>query len=70
MLTNVLRCLKLEYYGFKVTVTELVGWEHSMKNEIIIAENINQKKPSAGARIEKLLADFDLSELQSRFLNI
>ena len=70
MLTNVLRCLKLEYYGFKVTVTELVGWEHSMKNEIIIAENIKQKKPSAGARIEKLLADFDLSELQSRFLNI
>jgi len=41
-----------------------------MKNEIIIAENIKQNKPSAGARIEKLLADFDLSELQSRFLNI
>ena len=70
MLTNVLRCLKLEYYGFKVTVTELVGWEHSMKNEIIIAENLRQKTPSEGDRIEKLLADFDLSELQSRFLNI
>ncbi|MDA9221507.1 SAM-dependent methyltransferase [Methylophilaceae bacterium] len=70
LLTNILRCLKLEYYGFKVTVTELVGWEHSMKNEIIIAENLRQKKPSAGDRIEKLLADFDLSELQSRFLNI
>ena len=69
MFTNVLRCLKLEYYGFKVTVTELVGWEHSMKNEIIIAENIRQKKVSAGYRIGKLLTDFDLLTLQSRFLN-
>ena len=33
-LTNVLRCLLLEGMGYKVTVTELVGWEHSMKNEL------------------------------------
>src|SRR4051812_44072590 len=32
-LTNVLRCLHLEANGYSVTVTELVGWEHSMKNE-------------------------------------
>ncbi len=31
-LTNVLRCLYLEACGYQVTVTELVGWEHSMKN--------------------------------------
>ncbi|NBW54825.1 MAG: SAM-dependent methyltransferase, partial [Betaproteobacteria bacterium] len=31
-LTNVLRCLYLEAHGYQVTVTELVGWEHSMKN--------------------------------------
>ena len=37
-LTNVLRCLQLESQGYQVTVTELVGWEHSMKNEIIIAK--------------------------------
>ena len=36
-LTNVLRCLLLESHGYQVTVTELVGWEHSMKNELIIA---------------------------------
>jgi hypothetical protein len=30
-LTNVLRCLYLESKGYTVTVTELVGWEHSMK---------------------------------------
>jgi hypothetical protein len=35
-LTNVLRCLYLEALGYQVTVTELVGWEHSMKNELII----------------------------------
>lgn len=32
-LTNVLRCLLLESHGYEVTVTELVGWEHSLKNE-------------------------------------
>ena len=37
-LTNVLRCLYLESQGYAVTVTELVGWEHSMKNELIIAD--------------------------------
>ena len=36
-LTNVLRCLYLESKGYTVTVTELVGWEHSMKNELILA---------------------------------
>ena len=35
--TNVLRCLQLEAHGYQVSVTELVGWEHSMKNELIIA---------------------------------
>jgi len=34
-LTNVLRCLQLEAHGYQVNVTELVGWEHSMKNELI-----------------------------------
>jgi hypothetical protein len=37
-ITNVLRCLQLEAHGYQVRVTELVGWEHSMKNELIIAE--------------------------------
>ena len=30
-ITNVLRCLQLEANGYHVTVTELVGWEHSRK---------------------------------------
>jgi len=40
-LTNVIRCLFLNAHGYKVTVTELVGWEHSMKNEFILAEKIS-----------------------------
>ena len=37
-ITNVVRCLSFEAQGYQVTVTELVGWEHSLKNELIIAE--------------------------------
>jgi hypothetical protein len=37
-LTNVIRTLYLSSLGYQVTVTELVGWEHSMKNELILAE--------------------------------
>ena len=42
-LTNVLRCLLLESHGYDVTVTELVGWEHSLKNELIIASRTGKK---------------------------
>ena len=68
-LTNVLRCLFLEAWGYQVTVTELVGWEHSMKNELIIAKHTGQKKRSASERLQQLLAEFGLSELlHSRFI--
>lgn len=46
-ITNVLRCLYLEACGYQVTVTELVGWEHSMKNELIVARYTGHKKRSA-----------------------
>lgn len=59
-LTNVLRCLYLESQGYRVTVTELVGWEHSMKNELILAEYTGQKKRSAAQRLQTLLAEFGL----------
>jgi len=62
-LTNVLRCLYLEAMGFQVTVTELVGWEHSMKNELIIAKYIGQKKQSAADRLKALLTEFGLEAL-------
>ncbi|HEY2255654.1 MAG TPA: SAM-dependent methyltransferase [Variovorax sp.] len=67
-LTNVLRCLYLEAHGYQVTVTELVGWEHSMKNELIIARHTGQRKASAAQRLRELLAQFGLETLlETRF---
>jgi hypothetical protein len=57
-LTNVLRCLYLESQGYQVTVTELVGWEHSMKNELILAKYTGQKKRASGERLLALLKEF------------
>lgn len=67
-ITNVLRCLQLEAHGYQVTVTELVGWEHSMKNELIIAQYKNLPKRQATERLQSLLEELGLEELQSRFL--
>lgn len=67
-LTNVLRCLYLEAHGYQVTVTELVGWEHSMKNELIIARHTGHRKASAATRLRELLAEFGLEPLlETRF---
>jgi hypothetical protein len=67
-LTNVLRCLYLEANGYQVTVTELVGWEHSMKNELIIARRTGHPKASAAERLKSLLGEFGLTSLlESRF---
>ncbi len=67
-ITNVLRCLYLEACGYQVTVTELVGWEHSLKNELILARYSGQKKYSAAQRLRAILKEFGLESLiQSRF---
>lgn len=65
--TNVLRCLELEAHGYQVTVTELVGWEHSMKNELIIAKYTGQRKRSARERGQQLLEQLNLTSLSARF---
>jgi len=67
-ITNVLRCLQLESHGYQVTVTELVGWEHSMKNELIIA-SLNRDVPRrrAAENLEALLGELGLTSLQERF---
>jgi Methyltransferase domain len=67
-ITNVLRCLYLEAWGYQVTVTELVGWEHSMKNELIIARYTGHKKRAAAERLTEILDTFGLTQmLESRF---
>ena len=62
-LTNVLRCLYLEANGYQVTVTELVGWEHSMKNELILAKFTGQRKQASADRLNVLLQEFGLEEM-------
>ncbi|MCX7252430.1 MAG: SAM-dependent methyltransferase, partial [Burkholderiales bacterium] len=68
-ITNVLRCLELEAHGYQVTVTELVGWEHSMKNELILARKVGNAKAKASARerLQQVLDELGLQELQQRF---
>lgn len=64
-ITNVLRCLQLEAAGYQVTVTELVGWEHSMKNELIIAKRANKPNLDSANRLKELLQMLGLEN--SRF---
>ncbi|MGE8567160.1 MAG: class I SAM-dependent methyltransferase [Achromobacter sp.] len=66
-ITNVLRCLQLEAHGYQVSVTELVGWEHSMKNELIIAQykDLPTRKPAE--RLTEMLERIGLQELKDRF---
>jgi len=66
--TNALRCLMLEAHGYQVTVTELVGWEHSMKNELIIARHTGQIRKNATERLDAILRELNLEELHERFL--
>ena len=70
-ITNVLRCLQLEAHGYQVTVTELVGWEHSMKNELILASQPDRanpaKKREAQTRLQQVLGELGLAELTTRF---
>ena len=62
-ITNVMRCLYLQAQGYQVTVTELVGWEHSMKNELIIARYTGQKLRSAAQRLTDIAEQFGLETL-------
>jgi len=66
-ITNVLRCLQLEAHGYQVSVTELVGWEHSMKNELIVAQfkDLPRRRPSE--RLNEVLDTFGLDSLRERF---
>jgi len=65
--TNVLRCLQLEAHGYQVSVTELVGWEHSLKNELIIARYQNLPRRRPAERLEEVLRELGLEEMRERF---
>lgn len=54
-LSNVVRALLLESFGYQVTVTELTGWEHSLKNELILARKVHRESREAKAKLDALL---------------
>lgn len=54
-LTNVIRALVLEARGYQVTVTELTGWEHSLKNELILARRVHRYSEKAQRELDALL---------------
>jgi hypothetical protein len=54
-LTNVIRALTLESFGYQVTVTELTGWEHSLKNELILGRRVHREHRGARQRLRALL---------------
>ena len=65
--TNALRCLQLESHGYHVSVTELVGWEHSMKNELIIASYKDLPRRRPAERLGQLIDTLGLHTLRARF---
>ena len=59
--TNTIRALLLESHGYKVRLTEFTGFEHTQKNELILAERIQRKNPIARAQLDRLLQQVPIS---------
>ena len=59
-LTNVVRALALRACGYQVTVTELIGWEHSLKNEIIVARRVGRYHQESQVQLRELLGRFQI----------
>ena len=69
-LTNVIRALVLEANGYQVTVTELAGWEHSLKNELILGRRVQHENGIAKKRLEALLSQTGVRPKLVRTLGI
>ena len=69
-LTNVIRALTLESFGYQVTVTELTGWEHSLKNELILGRRVHKDNRTARAKLERLLAETGVRPKLTRLLGV
>lgn len=54
-LTNVMRALVLEPHGYKVRVTEFMGLEHSLKNELVLATRHQKSNPLARRKLDQLV---------------
>ena len=69
-LTNVIRAMTLEAFGYQVTVTELTGWEHSLKNELILGRRVHRENRQARAKLEALLGTFGVEPKLARVLGV
>lgn len=69
-LTNVVRGLCLEACGYKVTVTELVGWEHALKNEILLARRTFRPERGIPATLRALLDRWKIEPALVRLLRM
>ena len=56
-LINVLRAQLLQARGYAITVTELAGWEHSLKNELILGRRVARYHAGAKRELEALLTE-------------
>lgn len=56
-LSNVIRALALQACGYQVTVTELAGWEHSLKNELIVGRRVGSWHAGAREELRLLLRE-------------
>lgn len=54
-LTNVVRALCLAAHGYRVTVTELVGWEHAVKNELVLGTRVHKFHRDSRTTLARLL---------------
>jgi hypothetical protein len=69
-LTNVVRALALEARGYRVTVTELTGWEHSQKNELILGRKVRARSAEAEEKLGVLLAAAGILPKVARLLGL
>jgi hypothetical protein len=67
-LTNVVRGLCLAAHGYKVTVTEVVGWEHTPKNELILGARVHRFHRESRETLARLLARWHVEPALVRLL--
>jgi hypothetical protein len=67
-LTNVVRGLCLAAHGYRVAVTELVGWEHTAKNELILAARVHRFHAESRATLARLLEQWRVEPALVRLL--
>jgi hypothetical protein len=60
MLTDTIRALVLEYFGYKTQVMEFIEMEHTPKNVLLVGQKTN-KEP------DKLMISKQISDLKQRY---